>query len=174
MHERLTHIPLPNRSETYEDRDILDTLLKEGIPKQLAISITKFILQKPNWRPKGGIRCSTVYPIRNVNFFWIVLEWKEHDDANNLAIFHITDELQSSTIPSWLMHRGDSEGCTTSTISWSVLKFYDLKYLFQAVQHILGILELSTADALKLYCEPNPNERSNEAYVFPFPPLLNK
>ena len=72
------------------------------------------------------------------------------------------------------MHReGGMEHMTKTTISWSVLAFQDLKYLFEAAQHILGILELPIVDALKLYCEPNPNENSNEAYIV-LPRILNQ
>lgn len=67
---------------------------------------------------------------------------------------------------SWVMHfrRGISnqadEHCPNSFIAWNVTEMSRLKTLFQAAQHILGVLGWSKEDASRLYCEQGPEECS--------------
>ena len=92
--------------------------------------------------------------------FWAVLEWTEDDHTDGLGIFHIDDDDPDSEI-NGLMHyghrgkaHGKSDRCWVNTsISWTVTSLGQLKSLFGAARHILGILELPLQDSFTLYCE---------------------
>jgi hypothetical protein len=90
----------------------------------------------------------------------MVLEWKESDDTDVLAIYLI-DEDNEPGVYNWMIHRSRS-GATIS-ISWMVSRIGDLKRLFEGVQHMSGILELSIVDAIKL-CSRKGTDTSEEAY----------
>jgi hypothetical protein len=101
-----------------------------------------------------------VYPLGQFNYCWMVLEWKESDNTDVLALYLIDEENEPGAY-NWMIHRGRN-GTTIST-SWMVIQIGDLKRLFEGVQHILGILELPFVDAIKL-CSRKGTDTSEEAY----------
>jgi hypothetical protein len=147
-----------------DPRDILTILHEEGLSHQLAIAITSFLLRS-NSSHKTNLRCSVVYPIGHDDLFWVIVEWKEDDNIDVITIFHI-DDGNKPNFASWMMHRGYGDRPWRKTsISWSVINIEHLRILFEAAQHIMGILELPTADALRLYCDVGSSDCSREAYI---------
>ena len=64
--------------------------------------------------------------------------------------------------------RVDNESAwNEASIVWTVTNIGQLKALFHAAQHLLGILEWSSADSHKIYCEGNFVNCSQEEYVSP-------
>lgn len=125
-----------------------------------------------------ALRVSAVCSFTNNDFSWPILEWKESDDTETIAIFHIEDQDEPEDC-SWLMHSGvDKSGevetekkWAGSAVSWSVADLDHLKTLFGAAQHTLGILEWPVQDAIKLYCQTNPSTCSDEE-LLPMQSLL--
>jgi hypothetical protein len=116
-----------------------------------------------------------VHPLDPDDFFWVVLEWREGESTDVLAIFHIEDEDDSDLCNS-LLHYGfggksdesSARSWIRTSISWTVTGLGYLKTLFGAAQHILGILDMPVTDAMALYCESTPHDSSDERYP---PPL---
>ena len=92
-----------------------------------------------------------------------------------MAIFLLDDE---GTVCSWLMHRGcgaadateDGNRWKSTSVSWCVGEIGHLKSLFEAAQHLLGILQWTPEDILNFYCKSDLGSGSEEQY-FPPPPL---
>jgi hypothetical protein len=106
-----------------------------------------------------GFRASVVHQLTGDEQAWPVLEWREGDDTEVVTIIDVEDEDKPETV-SLLMHYGiginNSPGWnrwSRTSLVWNVTEMLVLKTLFQAAQHILGILELPKADATKLYCQ---------------------
>lgn len=105
-------------------------------------------------------RASIIFSLTNDDCAWPVVEWKEEDDTEAIAIFYV-DETAPSDVCSWLMHYGrgileNSKECMRwekTSITWSVGDMDHLKSLFKAAQHLLGILKWPTEDMLRLYCK---------------------
>jgi hypothetical protein len=105
-------------------------------------------------------RASIIFSLTNDECAWPVVEWKEEDDTEAIAIFYV-DETAPSDVCSWLMHYGrgiledSKEGMRweKTSIAWSVGDMDHLKSLFKAAQHLLGILKWPTEDMLRLYCK---------------------
>lgn len=119
-----------------------------------------------------GVRASVVYPFRNEDCPWPIVEWTEDDDAEGMAIFQFDE---NSGLCSSLIHYGEGivdyenrvlrwERCS---VTWRIGDTGDLRRLFGAAQHILGILEWSIGDILKLYCKRNPGKCSDQTYLSP-------
>ena len=119
-----------------------------------------------------AFRATVVYPLINNENSWPVVEWKEDEDTEVIAIFHIQNEPDGVDACSWLMHSANGvhteENATSrwkrSSIEWSVRQLGHLKTLFGAAQHVMGILEWSVADALPLYCQSRPENCSDGQY----------
>src|SRR5204863_3343085 len=104
-------------------------------------------------------RASVIFSLTNDDCAWPVVEWKQEDDTEVIAIFYI-DETAPSDVCGWLMHSGtgiiedSKEGMRweKTSIMWRVVDMDHLKSLFEAAQHLLGILQWPTEDMLRLYC----------------------
>jgi hypothetical protein len=110
-----------------------------------------------------ALRATAVYMLNNDDL-WPVIEWIELDGTARLIIFHF-DELLGPEEGGWLMHSGVSDDCSPwqkSRIAWNVATVEHLKILFSVVQHILGVLEWSVEDAMKLYCQIPSDDDSEE------------
>ena len=121
-----------------------------------------------------AFRASVVFPFVEEVDFWPVLEWIEGEDTEVLAIFQVNFDVEPS-VCSWVMHYGtgrprhiDGAGWATTSIVWNVAEMGDLKSLFHAAQHLLGVLGWSSADAHKLYCRLGQEYVSVEEYVSRF------
>ena len=90
----------------------------------------------------------------------MLVEWKEDNNTDALAIFLIDDEMEPG-VCNWLVHRARSRSDGSWNIlstSWSIAGVGHLKALFEGARHMLGILELPTLDVIYLCCT---NERKN-------------
>ena len=114
-----------------------------------------------------GFRASVVYPLANTPWSWPVLEWTEGEDTDVLAIFEMN---QASDVAecNWLVHyRHQNHGPSgdqgrNGQVSWRVTNLNHLQMLFEVAEHLRGILEWSTIDAHRLYCERNYQGCSEE------------
>jgi hypothetical protein len=107
---------------------------------------------------------------------WPVVEWIEIDGTAQLAIFHF-DELVGPEEASWLMHSGllgEGDCWLQSRVDWNVADVEHLKILFRVVRHVLGILEWSVEDAMRLYSQVPSDNNSDKEYVFRKPELTEK
>ena len=114
-----------------------------------------------------ALRATAVYMLNDDDNVWPVIEWIEIDGAARLVIFHF-DELAGTEEGSWLMHSGlseDGDCWRTSQVVWNVADVEHLKILFRVVRHILGVLEWSVEDAIKLYCQIPSDDNSNKEYI---------
>jgi hypothetical protein len=99
------------------------------------------------------------------------LEWRDANNTDVLVLLRIDENHEAAN--NRLMHHGyggrnDENGGRSweqTSISWTVSSFENLKALFGAARHLLGLLEVPVADALTLYCETSPSNYSREAYL---------
>ena len=122
--------------------------------------IQNFLVSRPTHIT--GIRVSEIYLFGDSDVSWQVIEWREHDGKEMIAIFQMDDDDGPPEGGcSWLMlsspsffpigqRKGDPE--SIMTLSWNVLNMPILNTLFWATQHGLGILEMPKTAAMKLYC----------------------
>jgi len=123
-----------------------------------------------------AFRASIVYSLGNESCSWPVIEWREGTNTEVMAIFLLDDE---GTVCSWLMHRGsganeptdDGARWKSTCISWCVGDIKHLRSLFEAAQHLLGILQWKPEDILNFYCKRDLGAGSEEQY-FPSTSLL--
>lgn len=114
-------------------------------------------------------RASIIFSLTNDDCAWPVVEWKEEDDTEVIAIFYV-DETAPSDVCSWLMHYGrgilrDSKvdmRWEKTSIAWNVGDMDHLRSLFEAAQHLLGVLRWPTEDMLRLYCKTEEGSLSRE------------
>jgi hypothetical protein len=121
-----------------------------------------------------GLRASTVSSFTEDNVASPVIEWKENNETENLAIFHF-DDLADPEECSWLMHSGhrssgdltaDNSKWQSSRIDWNLADIDHLNVLFGVAKHSLGVLEWPTADILTLCGGRNADDYSDAEYVF--------
>lgn len=94
---------------------------------------------------------------------WPLLQWKG-DNEDVLVLFEVDEE--NSGICSWLMcKKGGNGHLSRLSLTWCVIDITTLKKLFQAAQHLLGILEMPKNDAVKLYGPSNTSECPREEYA---------
>lgn len=113
-----------------------------------------------------GLLVSVFYPFGRNDHSWPVVQWIEGEDTEALAIFQV-DVV--TNVCSWIIHRGfrvDNESAwNQASVMWTVTNISQLKTLFHAAQHLLGILQWSSADSDKIYCEENFANCSREEYM---------
>jgi hypothetical protein len=120
-----------------------------------------------------AFRVSILYGFLNDDRSWPVVEWKEGNDKELIALFHFDDKCRRPKVCSWLVHYGagiisdptDETRWTETFIAWGVTNMSHLKILFGAAQHFLGILEWSPEVALNLYCAIEPTTCSQKEYI---------
>ena len=118
-----------------------------------------------------AFRASVVYSFTNERCSFPVIEWREGMDTEVMAIFLLDDQ---GTVCSWLMHygygtntSGDGGRWRSTSISWCVGEIMHLKSLFEAAQHLLGILQWKPEDILNFYCKRDLGSGSEEQYFLP-------
>jgi hypothetical protein len=172
LHQRVSRIPFHNQQQCHvctNPIQILSTISETNVPPDVLLSITRAVFHYHHSTQCHifGIRATMVYPLGQFNYCWMVLEWKESDNTDVLALYLI-DEENEPGVYNWILHRSRNEA--TITTSWMVIQIGDLKRLFEGVQHILGILELPFGDAIKL-CSRKGTDTSEEAYFHNREPL---
>ena len=104
-------------------------------------------------------RASIIFSLTNDECAWPIVEWKDEDNTEVITIFYV-DDTAPSDVCGWLMHYGggihedpkEDVRWEKTSIVWSVRDMDHLKSLFEAAQHLLGILKWPTEDMLRLYC----------------------
>jgi hypothetical protein len=120
-----------------------------------------------------ALRATAAHPLVDDASSWPVVEWKEGDDIEVLAIFHVDEDVEEPESCSWVTHTGvgpceddkTERRWKKSSVAWNVGHLGHLKTLFGAAQHILSFLEWSVADAFVLYCQSDPKDCSAEEYL---------
>ena len=120
-----------------------------------------------------AFRVSILFALPNDDRSWPVVEWKEDNDKELMALFHFDEKSRCPGVCSWLVHYGagilsdptDEDRWTETSIAWGVTDMSHLKTLFGAAQHFLGILEWSPEVVLNLYCAIEPTTCSQTEYV---------
>lgn len=157
----------------------MQEMVSKWTTREAATSIAQAILvyqQTTNVQMKG-FRSSAVYSFTNNKRSWPVVEWIEDNDTEVLAIFDVEAHVAETGLCSWIMHHGmgidkdkQSGRWKKTSISWSVFSIDRLNTLFQAAQHLLGILEWSVIDTMVLYCQISSEDCSDETFT---PPTLH-
>ena len=141
--------------------------------RTLAIAQTLWNYFETNHVHITAFRVSILYGFLNDDRSWPVVEWKEGNDKELIALFHFDDKCRRPKVCSWLVHYGagiisdptDETRWTETFIAWGVTDMSHLKILFGAAQHFLGILEWSPEVALNLYCAIEPTTCSQKEYI---------
>jgi hypothetical protein len=116
-----------------------------------------------------ALRASVVSSFVDDNLAFPVIEWKESNETENVAIFHF-DAHTNPEECSWLMHSGlrDLDNLTagsskwqSSRIDWNLANIGHLSGLFGVAKHSLGVLEWPTADILTLCGGRNADDFSD-------------
>lgn len=172
LHDLLLQRPLTDKGA---DRSELVQSISARTGPSIALQIVEeFERLRSNDRPLLGFRASIVYPFESDEESWPILEWKESDGTNGLAIFEADEDSLESY--SYLVHyeRSDTrnfEGRNGNmpTMAWKVTDMSVLKTLFQAMEHALGILKMPKSDALALYCHGAEGSVSDQPDEYALP-----
>lgn len=175
VHSKLAERPFAATSEGF-DRTKMQKMVSKWTTPEAATSIAQAIMvyQRTTNVQMTGFRTSTIYSFTNNDCSWPVVEWIEDNDTEVLAIFDVEDHVVETGLCSWLMHHGmgidknkESGRWKQTSISWSVTCLHRLSLLFQAAQHLLGVLEWSVVDALALYVQTSSEDCSDETFIPP-------
>ena len=174
LHRRIIKQTLPEGPVNYE------TILKAisaWTTSERTVTIAKSLWK--HFETPGvhvtAFRVSILFAFLNDDRSWPVVEWKEGNDKELIALFHFDEKSRRPEVCSWLVHYGagilsdptDEARWTETSIAWGVTDMSHLKTLFGAVQHFLGILEWSPEVALNLYCAIEPTTCSQQEYCLP-------
>lgn len=115
-----------------------------------------------------AFRVSILFAFHNDDRSWPIVEWKEGNDKEIIALYHFDDKSRYTGVCSWLMHYGtgissdptNEARWTEASIAWGITDISHLKTLFGAAHHFLGILKWSPEVALILYCAIEPTTYS--------------
>jgi hypothetical protein len=102
---------------------------------------------------KQGItafRVLKIYPMTDNGQWWPLLQWKE-GNTDVLAIFDVGEE-NSENCRRLMGKSTDRDHSAPISLAWKIEDVSILTTLFQAAQHLVGILEMPKNDAVKLYC----------------------
>jgi hypothetical protein len=104
-----------------------------------------------------AFRSWVAYPFANEDQFWPLLEWRHVDGTQALAVFELDGD--DTDLCNYIVHfrfeegnKMRQDGPIKSSLAWNVSEISQLKSLFKAVQHVLGLLELPVSDRKELYC----------------------
>ena len=165
FHLKVLRRPISERLAKYHFDSVRQIISPACVSEECATLITNAILEylESKGTQMVALRATAVYMLNDDNV-WPVIEWIELDGTTRLIIFHF-DELAGPEEGGWLMHSGVSDDCSswqTSRVAWNVAGVEHLKRLFSVVQHILGVLEWSVEDVMKLYCQIPSDDDSDE------------
>ena len=175
LHCRVSQTYNPDSNDCNLDRSAIAALISSsGISPAVSLSIAQQLLTSRSSMNVNitGLRVSIMHPFTRDDYFWAVLEWTEDGHTDGLGIFQIDIEDDSDSGINGLMHYGYREKnhstsgrrWVNTSISWTVTSLGQLKSLFGAARHILGILELPLTDSIILYCETEEPISSEDEY----------
>ena len=166
LHLRVSECPLPMQTPT--GRNNMFAMISAWVSERKARRILDALDQhyRTNYSNVTAFRASIVYSLTNETCAWPVIEWREGTDTEVMVIFLLDDE---GAVCSWLMHygygtnaSGEGRRWTSTSISWCVGEIVHLKSLFEAAQHLLGVLQWPPEDILNFYCKRNHDSSSEE------------
>lgn len=108
-------------------------------------------------------RSSVVYALISPDIYCPVVEWIENDDTEVVMFFNIG----SPNAYSWLAHYGKLTGekgkgrWSETQVEFLAESMGYLKVLFEAAQHLTGVLAWDTKDIVRLYCKIPPKALEN-------------
>ena len=112
-------------------------------------------------------RSSVVYPLISLEIYCPVVEWVENGDTEVVAFFNIGSRNEYT----WLAHYGKltrekgQRKWDKTYVKFSAETMGYLKVLFEAAEHLGGVLGWDTKDIVRLYCRIPPQEpETNEEY----------
>lgn len=108
--------------------------------------------------PIVSLRAWVIYSFSDQDESWPVVEWNDGINTSALAIFDFDD----NGFCSYVMYYSPRGNNYHGSLVWMVSSLGCLNVLLQAAQHMLGILNWSKADAMKLYCETEASPCSKE------------
>jgi len=172
LHRRcVSENPVPSRAIV--DPNTMLEKISEWVEEDVAEGIVYALLEyyRSNCVKVTGFRASFVDSLVNNECFWPVVEWREGDDVEVIALFYVDVDTVPETC-GWLMHRGegitdgkvDGRRWRSTSTSWRVSEMSHLKSTFQGALHLLCILEWPVFDMLVLYCHYTPPDHSLETY----------
>jgi len=141
-----------------------DKKILAAIAKFTNLKIAKRTLLCLNAIWKGAritrFRSSAVYALISHDIYCPVIEWIENDDTEVVAFFNIGSENEYS----WLAHyqkvtcEGGQRRFSKTYVKFCAEEMGYLKVLFEAAEHLSGVLAWDTNDILRLYCRLEPQE----------------
>ena len=105
-------------------------------------------------------RSSVVYALISHDIYCPVIEWIENDDTEVVAFFNVGSQNEYS----WLAHyqkvtcEGGQRRFSKTYVKFCAEEMGYLKVLFEAAEHLSGVLAWDTNDILRLYCRLEPQE----------------
>lgn len=161
LHRRVTSAGLPEYP-TPPDWITITNIISLATNTDMADEIVECVqrLQQTHG-PIVSVRAWVIYSFADKDESWPVVEWKEGIDTSAIAIFDFDDNGFCSYV---MYNNSNGKGCTSS-LGWMVSSLGSLNVLLGAAQHMLGILNWSKADAMKLYCDTTPAPCSKEEYA---------
>ena len=173
LHHRVPKLPVTEYCGLPSDLNPVHVMISSHINSNAASAVARNLqnLQSTIVDMRSFV-VSVFYPFGRNDHSWPVVQWVEGQDTEALAIFEI-DVI--TNVCSWIIHRGfrvdNGNPWNQASTVWTVTNISQLKTLFYAAQHLLGILEWSSSDSHKIYCEGNFVDSSQEEYVSPSPDI---
>lgn len=174
FHHMVSKIKLPEIPLNYDLAFIIQTITASCLTLRLASVIAHSIFQFLQSRGARiiGLRASVETSFTNEDLTCPIVEWKESDGTDIIALFHYDEAFEPEEC-SWVMHLGVGRSSTRATgsvwqrsrVDWNVASVSHLKTMFGIAQHILGVLKWPTADACRLYGDSASDNHSDEEYI---------
>lgn len=171
LHRRMSNWYLQPSSVL--DSNEISARFNNVLPMNIATLVSNTFLQDLRSRNVriSGLRATIVYPIATDENPWTIVEWIEWIEDNKTELMSIYQIAEDSGICGYLMHLGVVSPISKSMdisrwehccIVWKVADITQLKALFGGVRHIMELLSWSLNDILKLYCESQVQDCSEE------------
>ena len=168
LHRQMVKQPLEPQTADYNS--ILHAISAWTSPQHartIADSLVKYF--NDSGARATALRISVLFSFRNDDRMWPVVEWKEENGSELLALFHF-DNPHRHGVCSWLVHYGmgrlgNEGGWRQTSLAWGVSDMSHLKTLFGAAQHFIGILKWDSALGEKLYCATELFGYTEEEYI---------
>ena len=165
VHERVS------KNEIEVKEALTDQTMLAAIAKFTNASIANKILSslKALWNGANitRFRSSVVYALISPEIYCPVVEWVENGDTEVVAFFNIGSPNEYS----WLAHYGKltrekgQRKWEKTYVKFCAETMGYLKVLFEAAEHLGGVLGWGTKDIVRLYCRIPPQEpETNEEY----------
>ena len=165
VHERVS------KNEIEVKEPPTDRIILAAIAKFTNIQIANKILSSLKTLWNGAtitqFRSSVVYALISSEIYCPVVEWVENDDTEVVAFFNIGSRNEYT----WLAHYGKlmrekgQRKWDKTYVKFSAETMGYLKVLFEAAEHLGGVLGWDTKDIVQLYCRIPPQvPQTNEEY----------